>query len=101
MVNGGASVKTHYAGETVHKMVIHLLDHLSKKYFRHFTLMDEGQYWETRDEKLLHQNFAVLNGLMKSVGEAMQENPIRNSEPFEEYFKRLLQEIHSRKKIKE
>ncbi len=100
-LDSATSVKTHYAGETVHKMVIHLLDHLSKKYFRYFTLIDEGQYWETRDEKLLHQNFAVLNGLMKSVGKVMQENPIQNSEPFEKYFERLLQEIHSRKKIKE
>lgn len=96
-LQGAASVKTQYAGENVHKMVIHLLDHVSKKYFRHFALMDEGQYWETRDENLLHQNFAVLNGLIKSVGTVMQENPIQNSEPFEKYFERLLQEMHSRK----
>jgi hypothetical protein len=101
LLEGGVSVKTHYAGETIHKMIIHLLDHLSKKYFRHFTMMDEGQYWETRDEKLLRQNFAALNGLIKSMGTAIQENPMNINEPFGKYFERLIREIHTRNKLKE
>lgn len=88
------SVKTHFAGEPIHKLVIHLLDHLSKKYFRHFKLSDEGLYWETRDETLLHQKFNFLNGWMDSLTGALETDPMKSGEPIEKYFERILKNIH-------
>jgi hypothetical protein len=101
LLEGGASVKTHYAGEVIHKTLIHLLDYLSKKYFRSFTMMDEGQYWETRDEELLHKNFATLNGLMQTLAGIIETAPINSNEPFEKYFERVLKKIHSQNKRSE
>jgi hypothetical protein len=101
LLKGGVSVKTHYAGEIVHKTLIHLLDYLSKKYFRSFKLMDEGQYWETRDEKLLHKNFTILNGLMNALKETLEIVPIKRDESFEKYFIRILKKIHAQHKLKD
>lgn len=94
-LDGWISVKTHYAGEAVHKLIIHLLDHLNKKYFTDFTLSDEGQYWETRDEDLLHQKFNYLNGLMNSFAEGLEVNPKTPGESFDKYFQRILKNIHT------
>lgn len=91
------SVKTHFAGEAVHKLIIHLLDYLNKKYFTYFTLSDEGQYWETRDEDLLHQKFTYLNGLMNSFAEGLEVNPMMPGESFDKYFERILKNIHTPK----
>ncbi len=95
-LEGGVSVKTHYAGEVIHEIVILLLDYLSKKYFRHFNMIDEGQYWETRDEKLLHQNFSRLSGFMNTFGNTLEANPIKLNESLEKYFERLLAAIHKK-----
>jgi Na+/phosphate symporter len=82
----------------VHKALIHLLDHLSWKYFRQFKLSDEGQYWETRSEKLLDDNFKHLNACMESLNSALETRTVNEGEKFEHYFKRLLQRIHKSKK---
>jgi hypothetical protein len=97
----GVSVKTHYAGAAAHKVLIHLLDHLSRKYFRYFKLSDEGQYWETRDEKLLDNNFRQLNAWMESFSTALDTQPMKEGETFEKYFERLLHQIHRSKAKKD
>ncbi len=101
ILEGGVSVKTQYAGEVIHKIIIHFLDHLSKKYFSHFSMTDEGQYWETRDEKLLHKNFNLLTGLINAFQDTLETNPINRGETFEEYFKRILEKIHAQNKFTE
>jgi len=85
-------------GDTHHGNVpIHMLDHLSQKYLRHFKLSDEGQYWETRDEKLLDDKFKQLNALMESFNTALDTQPMQEGETVEKYVERLLQQIHNRK----
>jgi len=45
----------------------------------------------------LNQNFERVNGLIKSFGLALETNPLRSGETFEEYFARILKKIHARK----
>lgn len=90
------SVKTQYCGAAGHKVVIHLLDYLSKKYFKSFKLRDEGQYWETRDEKLLDKNFEHLTALIESVVADMESSPLNPGETLAQYFHRIFKLIHTR-----
>jgi hypothetical protein len=101
VLDSWVSVKTQFAGEEIHKMVINLLDYLNKKHFSDFTLIDEGEYWETRDEKLLHKKFTFLSKMIEKVGGAIEENLMKPGESIEAYFERILKDIHSQNKLRE
>lgn len=88
--------KTQYAGVEMHKLLIHLFRHLSKKYLVNFTLIDEGQYWETGDEQLLQETFARYTHLIEHFNNALEIFPKENGETFEGYFGRLMDKIQRR-----
>ena len=67
------STKTQYAGPDAHIAVIKLLRYLDGKYFSAFELNDEGMYWETRDEKVLLEQFAKYEYLLNAVTAALSQ----------------------------
>lgn len=83
-------VKTQFADSNVHKLIVHLLKYLSKKYFSNFNVLDEGQYWESENEKLLEEKFKQYNDLLETISSALENYPIKAGETFEQYFKRVL-----------
>ncbi|MFI5220791.1 MAG: hypothetical protein ACHQK8_00590 [Bacteroidia bacterium] len=85
--------KTQYAGIEIHKQVIHLLKYLSLKYLKGFKLTDEGNYWETLDEKKLEDKFREYDFLIQSFKSSLKNDPIRSGENMESYFKRLFKQI--------
>lgn len=91
------SVKTQFAGSTTHKLIVHLLKYLSKKYLYEFNVFDEGNYWETGDEVLLEQIFEKYNYLLNAVGDALESMPLKKGESFETYFSRIMKQINNRK----
>jgi len=92
------SVKTQYAGIEIHKLIIHLLKYLEKKYFRNFIVSDEGKYWETMDEKLLQDIFRRYTDLIEGFAASIQRYPMNSGESFEAYFERVLKQIHEKNK---
>jgi len=93
------STKTQFAGIVVHKTIIHLFKHLVKSnYFEEFECIDEGDYYETGDEKLLETNFNKYDNLFNIFSLALESIPKQNRESFEKYFERLLKKISSRNK---
>src|SRR6185437_486409 len=89
------STKTQYAGEEAHIAIIKLLKHLAKKYLKDFTLNDEGNYWETGDEKILRQQFSRFEAAMDIFCEALKDlttNPGETSESLVDRLERLLRE---------
>lgn len=93
------SSKTQFAGIEIHKLVIHLFKYLSEKYLENFQLYDEGNYWETRDDKLLKNTFDRYTNLLESFESSLTSYPKKPGENFEDYFKRLLMQIHTKNKI--
>jgi len=87
------STKTQFAGIETHKLIIHILKHISNKYLTSFTVLDEGKYWESGDEKLLREIFSKYEAAFDIFENALQNNPIRENETFEEYFNRLIRRI--------
>ena len=92
------SAKTQYAGIEIHKLIIHLLKYVSGKYLKDFTVNDEGDYWETGDEKLLQNAFKQYTDLIESFASSIENHPIKSGESFEVYFERLLKQIHDKHK---
>ncbi len=94
------SAKTQFAGSTTHKLIVHLLKYLSKKYLNEFNVIDEGNYWETGDEILLEQTFEKYNYFLNAVGDALEYTPLKEGEDFETYFLRIMKQINDRKNKK-
>jgi hypothetical protein len=94
------SSKTQYAGITIHKIIIHLLKHLSHKYFDNFQLTDEGGYWETNDEALLEKNFGMYNALVNGFADSLKHHPINPNESFTDYFERIINMLDAKRSRK-
>ena len=92
------SVKTQYAGIEIHKLLIHLLKYLDAKYFQDFTVTDEGQYWETGDEKLLQDTFKRYTYLIDSFAASIENYPVKTGETYEAYFERILKQMDEKHK---
>ena len=92
------SVKTQFAGATIHKAIIELFRYLYKKhYFSEFKLVDEGEYWETGNEILLEQKFKENGDLIDNFSLALETITIKRGESFEDYFERIIGRINKRK----
>ncbi len=90
------SLKTQYAGIDIHKTIVHLMRHLNSKYFHNFSVSDEGEYWETGDEKVLKENFDRYTRVIDQFSLALDTLPIEKGESLEGYFERLIKIIHSK-----
>ena len=93
------STKTQYAGIKTHMLIIQLLKYLTNKYFQEFHLTDEGNYWETGDEKLLEASFKRYNDLVNSVADALETYPVNNGETMEEYLSRLITRVNKKRGV--
>ena len=89
------STKTQYAGSAVHKIIIELFRYLNKRdYFSELNLIDEGEYWETGDEKILAHKFKQYNDLMDNFSLAIDTIPVEPGETYEDYFIRIANRIN-------
>ena len=91
------STKTQFCGMKTHMLIVHLLKYLSNKYLLTFQLTDDGQYWETGDEKLLEDTFKRYNDLLNSVSDALETFPVKTDETMEEYLSRLLDCVNKKR----
>lgn len=89
--------KTQFAGVDIHKSIVELLSYLNGKgYFAEFSVIDEGEYWETRDEALLKTNFEIITQAMDDIVLALQTVPTEEGEEIQDYFVRLMELIKNR-----
>ncbi len=91
------AVKTQFAGELVHKVIVHIFKHLQEKgYFSKFEMTDEGQYWETGDEDVLHKQFERYNMLLDSFEFGLKNFPANKKENFDDYIQRMFEMVNKR-----
>ena len=94
----GGFTKTQYAGAETHIKVLKFLRYLSKKYFNRFKLIDEGGYWESGDEALLHQTFKEWNAMMDAFADELETIKLKKGETIESAIKRAAARVHKRRK---
>jgi len=94
------STKTQYAGYKAHKELIILLDYISKKYLFAFECNDESEYWETRNEELLIENFKRNANLIDNFKSSIEMIPINKDEKMDDYLIRLAQITNDKNAIK-
>jgi len=71
-----AYTKTQKAGPEIHIALLKLIDYLNKKYELSLEITDEGEYWETRDEVRLKNNFERNGVLIDMVTHALEGTEI-------------------------
>lgn len=84
------STKTQFAGISTHKTIIDLLKYIDKKYLADFKVYDEGQYWETGDEKILEEIAKRFSTALDIFGDAVEKNERLPNESYEDFFRRIL-----------
>lgn len=90
------STKTQYVGSEIHKKLILLLDYINTNYLIDFKCIDEGQFWETRDEKLLDEIFERYTNLISSFTDALTIFPVEKKESIEAYCIRMAEITHKK-----
>jgi hypothetical protein len=90
------STKTQFAGADAHIALIKLLRHLSEKYFKKFTLMDEGMYWETNDESVFKKQFARYEIAMDMMEHALKSMKSIPGESAKSLAERIEEELKKR-----
>ncbi len=95
---------TQFAGPEAHMQLIGILKHISQKYFQHFQLVDESEYWESGNAEKCRDWFAMfgvwmdnmsadlgkLDGRGYESGENIQERVerlLRNGKSFDDILK--------------
>jgi len=72
--------KTQFAPLDIHISICELLHLIQDKYFQNLRVVDEGEYFETRDPARLAQNIGTLNAVMDRIESALNnpdaDNPI-------------------------
>ena len=81
--------KTQYSGYENHKKLILLLDFINKQYLEDFECIDDGYYWESRDEDLLKKTFEKYTNLIDGFTSSIEMIPMNESEKLEDYLIRL------------
>lgn len=81
--------KTQYSGYENHKKLILLLDYVNKKYLVDFECVDDGCFWETRDEDLLKKTFEKYTNLIDGFTSSIEMIPMNECENLEDYLIRL------------
>ena len=88
--------KTQYAGPEIHKMVIGLFRYIVDHYLKDFEMIDEEEFWETNDEKLLHENFRRNTALINGFVNALKTNAKHDEEDVETFIIRVIKEFRER-----
>lgn len=91
------STKTQFAGIAIHKTIIDLFHHLVKRgYFSEFKLIDEGEYWETGDMKILEHKFKQYGAILDSFSLALETIPTSQGETLIDYLDRIAKVVDDR-----
>lgn len=88
--------KTQYAGFKIHKELIIVLDYIAKKYLTDFECIDDGEYWETRDEDLLIETFKRCGSFIDNYASSLEMMPRSQGESMEEVIERLAHSTQNR-----
>lgn len=86
-------VKTQFASPALHIQLVHLFEYMATKYFRDFKVLDEGEYWETRDASLLAFNFKKNQALIDEFALGLETIPVQEGEDLTDFLARVAERV--------
>jgi hypothetical protein len=94
MYTHNISTKTQNAGVEVHIRIIELLRHFNNKYINNLNVIDEGDYWQTSDKKILEEKFNFLGDKIKMLTDFISNGERIDGESLENFIQRIAISIH-------
>ena len=82
-------IKTQFAPIEIHITIIKLLGYIKKKYISNLKVIDEGNYWETRDTKILEEKSSFLNKKIDQIGNIISEIKIDGTDTSETILRKI------------
>ncbi|MCC5929014.1 MAG: hypothetical protein JJU28_07195 [Cyclobacteriaceae bacterium] len=82
-------VKTQFASPALHIQLVHIFEYLANKYFQVFAVLDDGEYWETKDASLLAYNFKKNQALIDQFALGLETIPINEGEDLTDFLARV------------
>ena len=90
-------IKTQFAPVEIHIAVIKLLKYIQQKYISNLDVYDEGEYWQTGDEKILKGKIDFLNkamdqleGILSSIKFEENETAESVADKIEEVLRKMM-----------
>jgi len=93
-------IKTQFAPVEIHIAVIKLLKYIQQKYISNLDVYDEGDYWQTGDEKILKEKIDFLNGAINQLSEVLNSIEFEKDsspESIADKIEEVLKKMHFRK----
>ncbi len=84
------SVKTQFAPPDIHISIVKLLEFLKNRYIPDLEVIDEGEYWDSRDKTLLIEKISFLNDKMDIIEDMLSS---LDREEFQQYSPKELVRI--------
>lgn len=88
------SINTHDLDVEVYKQLIVILDYISGKYIQDFKCVDEGHYWETRNEELLKETIHKNKNYIEHFRKLITEMPQNDDQEDQDYVYQIANIIH-------
>ena len=82
-------VKTQFAPIEIHITIIKLLGYIKKKYISNLEVIDEGNYWETRDKIILEEKLSFLNKNIDQIGNIISEIKVDGTDSPETILRKI------------
>ena len=82
-------IKTQFAPIEIHITIIKLLEYVKRKYISNLEVIDEGNYWETRDKKILEEKSSFLNKKIDQIGNIISEIKVDGADSPETILRKI------------
>ncbi len=82
-------IKTQFAPIEIHITIIKLLEYIKKKYISNLEVIDEGNYWETRDKNILEDKLSFLNKKTDQIGNIISKIKVDDTDSPEAVLRKI------------
>jgi len=82
-------IKTQFAPIEIHITIVTLLVYIKKKYISNLEVIDEGNYWETHNKKILKEKLSFVNKKIDKLRTLISEIKIDGTDTSETILRKI------------
>ncbi len=87
------SVKTQFTKSEQYVKIMELMRYLSEKYFSDFDMVDESEYWDSRNPETINSKLNKVSKFIEKFEDMVSNEDIKSPDDFLKFIKKLTQRI--------